>query len=124
MQTTIFPRSWVRTLWAVSVAAFHGVAITMSSASDAPALSLLSIERSRSGHASMMESRTSMARYFEREPRVTSCPTEASRAANAIPAGPVAPRSPMCMREGYGAGVASDDSKGAALWDCWTARRS
>ena len=47
--------------------------------------------------ASTIASRTSRARYFDRDPMVTSCPTEASRAARAMPAGPVAPRSPMCM---------------------------
>jgi hypothetical protein len=36
-----------------------------------------------------------MARYFDRDPTIVSNPTEASRAASALPAGPVPPKIPM-----------------------------
>ncbi len=39
-----------------------------------------------------------MARYFDREPMTTSNPTDARRAASPLPAGPVAPNTPICIR--------------------------
>ena len=39
-----------------------------------------------------------MARYFDRDPRTTSKPTEASLTARPLPAGPVAPSTPICIR--------------------------
>src|ERR687894_2288564 len=95
IDTTTLPRRWSSTDTAVCVAPSHGVAITTTSVSAAWALSPAPIVRLRSGHWSSRVSTTSIARYFDRDPTTTSNPTEASRAASALPAGPVPPRMPM-----------------------------
>ena len=78
-------------------AASHGVAITISSAFAASIFSAAVICSSFSGHAETISSRISRARYLLREPTVISYPTDASLAAKAFPAGPVAPNKPIFM---------------------------
>ena len=46
----------------------------------------------------MILSTTSSARYFDREPTTTSNPDAARRAARPLPAGPVPPSTPICIR--------------------------
>ena len=95
IEITTLPRRWPSTCWAVWVAPSHGVAITTRSASAAPSLSAASMVSSRPAHCSFRPSTTSRARYRDREPMTVSKPTDASRAASALPAGPVPPRIPM-----------------------------
>ena len=82
---------------AVPAAESHGVAMTMSSQSAAPALSPAVSRSASCGHLPTRSSTVSIARYFDREPMTTSWPMLASRAARPLPAGPVPPRIPMRM---------------------------
>src|SRR5918997_4780858 len=95
IDTTTLPRRWSSTDTAVCVAPSHGVAITTTSVSAAWALLPAPMVRLRSDHCSSWVSTTSIARYLDRDPTTTSNPTEARRAASALPAGPVPPRMPM-----------------------------
>src|SRR4051794_37750637 len=95
MEITILPASGPATDWAVAAAASHGVAITTRSAVAAPLLSASSMARSRPSQRSHSRSRTSRALYLDREPSTTSNPTDDNRAASELPAGPVAPSTPM-----------------------------
>ena len=96
MQMTTLPSRWGATETAVSVAPSHAVANTTTSHWAAPALSDALMSRFRPGHLASVWSRISSARSFEREPITTSRPADASRAASALPAGPVPPRMPIC----------------------------
>ena len=62
MEMTTLPRSCIDTEAAVDAAASHGVAMTTTSASDAPSLSAASTARSWSGHAASSRSVSSIAR--------------------------------------------------------------
>ena len=98
MQTTTLPASASACAAAVSTAASHVVAmITVS----APAASALVPGRSvatRSPHFSRRASTTAALFAASREPAMTSSPSLASLATSPLPAGPVAPSTPISMR--------------------------
>src|SRR4051812_28031825 len=98
MEITTLPSSWSQTETAVDAAASHGVATMTGSGAAAMVLSPAVRVRSLSGHSADNRSQTSAARSLARDPSVTSTPTDASRTATALPAGPVPPRIPMCTQ--------------------------
>ena len=97
MEMTTLPLSSRAHSDAVDAAASHGVAMNTTSAEEASWLSPAVMDSCRSGHLATILSRTSMARYLDLEPITTSNPTDASRVAKPLPAGPVPPSTPICI---------------------------